>query len=70
MPVRALILPSRVWVEVPRDSITLAELVRTIVERGFSGNLIVLVNDRIADEPWTLIRAGDRVVVIEEAPGG
>jgi molybdopterin converting factor small subunit len=70
MPIKVLILPSRRLLELQADSITLGELVRKLVDMGVGDRILVLVNDKLAEDQGTLIRNGDNVIVVEEAPGG
>jgi hypothetical protein len=70
MPIKVLILPSRRLLELQEDLITLGELVRRLVDMGVGDRILVLVNDRLAEDQGALIRPGDNVIVVEEAPGG
>ncbi|WP_440058977.1 MoaD/ThiS family protein [Thermogladius sp. 4427co] len=70
MPIRVLLLPRRRLLEINSESISLRELREILRKEGVEGEVIVLVNDRIAENQDIAIKPGDNIVIIEESPGG
>lgn len=66
---KVLRLPSREEVEVDAEELRLADLLSALGYRDLEG-VVVVVNDRVATDPEMIIKRRDRVVVVEEGPGG